>query len=78
MKNFEMETNNQSTIRNNIKNVRMEVLKEKRSSECGRLVLMCLCLLTGKRIPVADAAGGTSGKGFKLGRQASESRRTCC
>lgn len=38
---------------------------------------LCLCL-TGKRIPVADAAGGTSGKGFKLGRQASESRRTCC
>lgn len=31
-----------------------------------------------KRIPVAEAAGGTSGKGFKLGRQASESRRTCC
>ncbi|XP_028260784.1 ras-related protein Rab-22A isoform X2 [Parambassis ranga] len=31
-----------------------------------------------KRIPVADAAGGTTGKSFKLGRQASESRRTCC
>ncbi|KAM7402437.1 hypothetical protein PAMP_017679 [Pampus punctatissimus] len=31
-----------------------------------------------KRIPVVDAAGGTSAKGFKLGRQASESRRTCC
>ncbi|XP_070814473.1 ras-related protein Rab-22A [Chaetodon trifascialis] len=31
-----------------------------------------------KRIPVVDAAGATSGKGFKLGRQASESRRTCC
>ncbi|XP_061543074.1 ras-related protein Rab-22A isoform X1 [Phycodurus eques] len=29
-----------------------------------------------KRIPVAGA--GTSGKGFKLGRQESESRRTCC
>ncbi|XP_061582787.1 ras-related protein Rab-22A isoform X2 [Cololabis saira] len=31
-----------------------------------------------RRIPVVEAAGGTSGKGFKLGRQASESRRTCC
>ncbi|KAM8914360.1 ras-related protein Rab-22A isoform 2-T2 [Spinachia spinachia] len=31
-----------------------------------------------KRIPVVDAAGGTTGKAFKLGRQASESRRTCC
>lgn len=39
---------------------------------------VCLCVVTGKRIPVVDAAGGTSGKSFKLGRQASESRRTCC
>ncbi|XP_037535763.1 ras-related protein Rab-22A-like [Nematolebias whitei] len=31
-----------------------------------------------KRIPVIDAAGGPSGKSFRLGRQASESRRTCC
>ncbi|XP_061746050.1 ras-related protein Rab-22A isoform X3 [Nerophis ophidion] len=31
-----------------------------------------------RRIPVADEVGGASGKGFKLGRQASESRRTCC
>uniref|UniRef100_A0A3Q1DF46 RAB22A, member RAS oncogene family n=1 Tax=Amphiprion ocellaris TaxID=80972 RepID=A0A3Q1DF46_AMPOC len=31
-----------------------------------------------KRIPVVDTAGATSGKAFKLGRQASESRRTCC
>ncbi|CAN9511886.1 unnamed protein product [Ophioblennius macclurei] len=31
-----------------------------------------------KRIPVADAAGSAQGKAFKLGRQASESRRTCC
>lgn len=41
-------------------------------------VNVCVCLFTGKRIPVVDAAGGSSGKGFKLGRQASESRRTCC
>lgn len=46
--------------------------------ECGHSNLnVCVCL-TGKRIPVADAAGATSGKGFKLGRQASVSRRTCC
>lgn len=32
----------------------------------------------GKRIPTADTAGATTGKGFKLGRQASESHRTCC
>ncbi|TNN78643.1 Ras-related protein Rab-22A [Liparis tanakae] len=31
-----------------------------------------------RRIPLADAAGGNPGKAFKLGRQASESRRTCC
>ncbi|XP_005729916.1 ras-related protein Rab-22A-like [Pundamilia nyererei] len=31
-----------------------------------------------KRIPVVDEAGGSSARGFKLGRQASESRRTCC
>lgn len=44
----------------------------------GTCVHVCVCLLKGKRIPVAEAAGATSGKGFKLGRQASESRRTCC
>lgn len=33
---------------------------------------------SGKRIPSADAVGATTGRGFKLGRQATESHRTCC
>lgn len=37
-----------------------------------------LCITSGKRIPAADAVGATAGRGFKLGRQASESHRTCC
>lgn len=39
---------------------------------------MFVCSSSGKRIPDVDAAGASTGRGFKLGRQASESHRTCC
>ena len=39
---------------------------------------MFVCSFSGKRIPDVDAAGASTGRGFKLGRQASESHRTCC
>ncbi|KAG9340661.1 hypothetical protein JZ751_021217 [Albula glossodonta] len=31
-----------------------------------------------QRIPAVDSGGGAAGKGFKLRRQPSETRRTCC
>lgn len=56
----------------------MQSLREKMEPDCWEPVYVCVFVSSGKRIPAVDAAGATSGKAFKLGRQASESHRTCC
>lgn len=38
---------------------------------------VCVCVVTGKRIPAVDGSGAAAGKGFKL-QPPSSSQRTCC
>lgn len=40
-------------------------------------VVLCGCVLSGKRIPAVDGSGAAAGKGFKL-QASSSSQRTCC
>lgn len=39
--------------------------------------LVCVCVVSGKRIPAVDGSGAAAGKGFKL-QPPSSSQRTCC